>query len=136
MYLGRVVGTVVASVKYEGLQGSRLLLVQPLDDQEVAAGPLPEDFDFQKMTSQGFTKVQGETVPVLEFRAGENGFARVYVLRPGQFSMKDATETQNSTVTLRLISSRVWSPRPTPTCSTAGSTPPSTPPHSTRPAPP
>jgi len=29
--LGRVFGTVVASVKYEGLEGVKLLLVQPLD---------------------------------------------------------------------------------------------------------
>ena len=40
MYLGRVVGSVVAQVKYEGLQGSTLLLVQPLDDKQEAAGPL------------------------------------------------------------------------------------------------
>lgn len=33
MYLGRVVGTVVATRKYEGLEGAKLLLVQPLDDQ-------------------------------------------------------------------------------------------------------
>lgn len=32
MYLGRVVGTVVANRIYEGLEGSKLLLVQPLDD--------------------------------------------------------------------------------------------------------
>ena len=31
MYLGRVVGTVVAENKYEGLGGQKLLLVQPLD---------------------------------------------------------------------------------------------------------
>ena len=40
MYLGRVVGTVVASVKAEGLQGQKLLLVQPLDDRQQPAGPL------------------------------------------------------------------------------------------------
>ncbi len=40
MYLGRVVGNVVAQVKYEGLAGARLLLVQPLDDQQAPAGPL------------------------------------------------------------------------------------------------
>lgn len=33
MYLGRVIGTVVADRKVEGLAGSKLLLVQPLDDQ-------------------------------------------------------------------------------------------------------
>lgn len=31
MYLGRVLGTVVCERKYEGLEGARLLLVQPLD---------------------------------------------------------------------------------------------------------
>ena len=40
MYLGRVVGTVVASVKAEGLQGQKLLLVQPLDHQQKPVGGL------------------------------------------------------------------------------------------------
>jgi ethanolamine utilization protein EutN len=31
MKLGRVIGTVVASVKYQGLEGVKFLLVQPLD---------------------------------------------------------------------------------------------------------
>jgi ethanolamine utilization protein EutN len=31
MYLGRVIGTCVATVKYEGLEGVKLLVVQPLD---------------------------------------------------------------------------------------------------------
>ncbi len=31
MYLGRVIGTVVAERKYTGLEGRKLLLVQPLD---------------------------------------------------------------------------------------------------------
>lgn len=31
MKLGRVTGTVVASVKYRGLEGVKLLIVQPLD---------------------------------------------------------------------------------------------------------
>jgi ethanolamine utilization protein EutN len=38
MYLARVVGTVVATVKYEGLTGYPLLLVEPIDDQGVATG--------------------------------------------------------------------------------------------------
>ncbi len=33
MYLGRVIGTVVASKKYPGLEGSKLLLVEPLGDR-------------------------------------------------------------------------------------------------------
>lgn len=40
MYLGKVVGTVVARVKCEGLEGLKLLVVQPLDDQQAPAGPL------------------------------------------------------------------------------------------------
>ena len=39
MYLGRVIGTVVATVKYEGLEGKRLLIVQPLDHDKAPAGP-------------------------------------------------------------------------------------------------
>ncbi|HET9754449.1 MAG TPA: EutN/CcmL family microcompartment protein [Myxococcales bacterium] len=40
MYLGRVVGTVVAQRKAEGLEGHKLLLVQPLDHRREATGPL------------------------------------------------------------------------------------------------
>ena len=40
MYLGRVVGTVVAERIAAGLEGRKLLLVQPLDDRLGAAGPL------------------------------------------------------------------------------------------------
>lgn len=39
MYLGRVIGTVVATRKADGLEGQKLLLVQPLDvDQKPAGG--------------------------------------------------------------------------------------------------
>jgi ethanolamine utilization protein EutN len=40
MYLGKVVGTVVAQTKYEGLGGQKLLLVQPLDHNKVPSGGL------------------------------------------------------------------------------------------------
>ena len=40
MYLGRVVGTVVCEVKYEGLAGQKLLLVQPLDEKKQPSGTL------------------------------------------------------------------------------------------------
>jgi ethanolamine utilization protein EutN len=33
MYLGRVIGTVVATRKYPGLEGVPLLFVEPLDDR-------------------------------------------------------------------------------------------------------
>jgi ethanolamine utilization protein EutN len=40
MYLGRVVGTVVAQTKSEGLAGQKLLLVQPLDHEQEPVGGL------------------------------------------------------------------------------------------------
>ena len=38
MYLGRVIGTVVASVKYTGLEGARLLIVEPVNDDGTVTG--------------------------------------------------------------------------------------------------
>ena len=38
MQLGRVIGTVVATVKYEGLEGIKLLIVQPLDKRQEPDG--------------------------------------------------------------------------------------------------
>lgn len=38
MYLGRVIGTIVSTHKVEGLQGQKLLLVQPLDHHLENAG--------------------------------------------------------------------------------------------------
>ncbi|MBI2892843.1 MAG: EutN/CcmL family microcompartment protein [Deltaproteobacteria bacterium] len=38
MNLGRVIGTVVAERKYEGLEGLKLLVVQPVDEQEKDKG--------------------------------------------------------------------------------------------------
>ena len=38
MYLGIVTGTVVARRKHEGLEGKKLLLVQPVDDRGTATG--------------------------------------------------------------------------------------------------
>ena len=40
MYLGKVVGTVVAETKYPGLKGLKLLLVQPLDHHQKPSGGL------------------------------------------------------------------------------------------------
>lgn len=38
MYLGRVMGTVVAQQKYEGLEGVKLLVVQPLNHRREPTG--------------------------------------------------------------------------------------------------
>lgn len=41
MFLGRVIGQVVATIKAPGLEGSKLLVVQPLDAAgKVLGGPL------------------------------------------------------------------------------------------------
>jgi ethanolamine utilization protein EutN len=45
MYLGRVMGTVVASRKAQGLVGAKLLLVQPLDDRLQPTGPIQAAVD-------------------------------------------------------------------------------------------
>lgn len=39
MYLGRVIGTVVATKKAKGLESQRLLVVQPLDHHLAPSGP-------------------------------------------------------------------------------------------------
>lgn len=39
MYLGRVIGTVVAGQKVSGLEGCKFLIVQPLDDALNHSGP-------------------------------------------------------------------------------------------------
>ncbi len=41
MDLGKVVGTVVSTVKYEGLEGVRLLVVQPINKDFVAKKTAP-----------------------------------------------------------------------------------------------
>ncbi len=38
MKLGRVIGTVVATEKYQGLEGVKLLIVQPLDRRQEPSG--------------------------------------------------------------------------------------------------
>ena len=39
MYLGQVIGTVVCERKYQGLEGKRLLIVQPVDHRRQPSGP-------------------------------------------------------------------------------------------------
>lgn len=38
MLLGKIIGTVVASIKYEGLEGVKFLIVQPLDKKSQPSG--------------------------------------------------------------------------------------------------
>ena len=53
MQLGRVLGTVVASVVYEGLEGVKLLIVQPLDRALEPRGEPVVAADAVKMAGPG-----------------------------------------------------------------------------------
>lgn len=74
MYLGRVIGTVVASRKAQGLEGTKLLLVQPLDDRLQAAGPVqaavdtvqagPEDLVYLVGSREAALALEPSFVPV------------------------------------------------------------------------
>ena len=48
MYLGRVMGTVVAERKYPGLEGVKLLVVQPLDHRHEPTGEPLEAADTER----------------------------------------------------------------------------------------
>jgi len=45
MYLGIVKGTVVAERKYAGLEGKKILLVQPVDERRAAVGDVQAAID-------------------------------------------------------------------------------------------
>lgn len=53
MLLGRVVGTVVASVVYEGLESWPLVIVQPLDSKGDPAGRTIVAADSTRMAGEG-----------------------------------------------------------------------------------
>lgn len=53
MELARVIGTVVASQKYEGLDGVKLLLVEALDEQLVPHGDPFVACDYDMMAGPG-----------------------------------------------------------------------------------
>jgi ethanolamine utilization protein EutN len=53
MLLGRVIGTVVPCVVYEGLQGVPMLLVQPLDAQQNPKGATVVAADATRMAGPG-----------------------------------------------------------------------------------
>ncbi len=62
MQLAEVIGTVVASVKYEGLEGVKFLVVQPLDREQRPVGRPVVAADAVAMAGPG------ETVYVVESR--------------------------------------------------------------------
>ena len=53
MELARVIGTVVASQKYQGLEGVKLLLLEALDEQLVAHGEPFVACDYDMMAGPG-----------------------------------------------------------------------------------
>ena len=53
MQLGLVVGTVVASVKADGMEGVKLLIVQPLDKQQQPTGRAVIAADAVQMAGPG-----------------------------------------------------------------------------------
>lgn len=59
MYLGRVIGTVVASRKSAGLTGAKLLLVQPLNDQLEPNGRVHAAVDTVKAGPQDLVYLVG-----------------------------------------------------------------------------
>ncbi|MHB8875421.1 MAG: EutN/CcmL family microcompartment protein [Myxococcaceae bacterium] len=59
MYLGRVIGTVVCERKYAGLEGKRLLLVQPLDHQKKPVGPVEVAVDTVSCSPQTLVYLVG-----------------------------------------------------------------------------
>ena len=63
MYLGRVVGTVVAEKKYEGLGGQKLLLVQPLDHKQQPSGTLEVAVDTVRAGRGDLVFLVGSRVP-------------------------------------------------------------------------
>ena len=76
MFLGKVIGTVVASQKYQGLEGVKLLVVQPLDRTRKPVGDPIVAVDTQQAGP-------GETVFL------EDGREATYTL-PVQFVPVDA----------------------------------------------
>ena len=74
MYPGRVVGTVVAQTRAEGLVGVKLLLVQPLDHAQQPSGPIevacdtvragPGDLVFLATSREASLALEESFVPV------------------------------------------------------------------------
>lgn len=61
MYLGEVIGTVVASQKMDGLRGQKLLLVQPVDESRVPNGPKHVAVDTVRAGDGDFVYLVGST---------------------------------------------------------------------------
>lgn len=73
MKLGRVTGTVVSTVKYEGLEGIKFLVVQPLDRQLQPQGDEVVAADATQQAGPG------ELVMMVASREGAQALPEVFV---------------------------------------------------------
>ena len=94
MYLGRVIGTVVAERIAAGLEGKKLLLVQPLDDQLAVTGPVqvavdtvqagPDDLVYLVGSREAALALDPFTVPVAAAIVGIVAPVPAPARRPGR----------------------------------------------------
>lgn len=59
MYLGRVIGTVVATRRVTGLEGARFLVVQPVDHQHQPTGPAEVAVDLKSASPGTLVMLEG-----------------------------------------------------------------------------
>ena len=62
MYLGRVIGTVVATRRVTGLEGARFLVVQPLDHHQKPSGPVEVAVDRASGAEELLADLPGNTL--------------------------------------------------------------------------
>ena len=59
MYLGRVIGTVVATRRVGGLEGARFLVVQPVDHHQKPSGPVEVAVDLVSASPGTLVMLEG-----------------------------------------------------------------------------
>lgn len=59
MYLGRVIGTVVATRRVSGLEGARFLVVQPVDHKNQPSGPVEVAVDLKSASPGTLVMLEG-----------------------------------------------------------------------------
>lgn len=59
MYLGRVIGTVVATRRAAGLENARFLVVQPLDHHQQPSGPIEVAVDRASASTGTLVMLEG-----------------------------------------------------------------------------
>ncbi len=59
MYLGRVIGTVVATRRISGLEGARFVVVQPVDHHDKPSGPVEVAVDLVSSSPGTLVMLEG-----------------------------------------------------------------------------